>query len=357
MSRFSPSDRSLPVAVWLFVVAFLVFAMVVVGGVTRLTGSGLSITEWKPILGAVPPLNQADWERAFAMYREIPQYSEVNAGMTLHEFKGIYWWEWIHRQLGRVIGVAFAAPFLVFLATRSLPRRLVWRCAALLGLGALQGAIGWWMVSSGLVDRVDVAPERLATHLGLALLIFAGLVWTALEALFGEDFSRSPAGWTRGGAVLLGLVFLQCLLGGLVAGSDAGRVFQDWPRMDGAWVPPVDWEGLGVSALLHDQGLVQFLHRLGGYVVVLFATVFALRAWRLRLAEGVTASAYAVAAAAWVQMGLGIFTLLAGLPVWLAAVHQAGAVIVLGLATFALWKVRRSQPRLFMSSGLASRGL
>src|SRR5690606_35849470 len=159
------TDRSTPVAIWLFAVAFLVFAMVVVGGITRLTGSGLSITEWKPILGAVPPLNEADWERAFAMYREIPQYAEVNAGMTLEEFKGIYWWEWVHRQLGRLIGLAFALPFFLFLVFRQLPRRLVWRCAVLLGLGALQGLIGWWMVSSGLVDRVDVAPERLTVHL------------------------------------------------------------------------------------------------------------------------------------------------------------------------------------------------
>ena len=349
-------DRSKITAIWLFSVAVLVLVMVVVGGVTRLTDSGLSITEWAPISGALPPLNEADWARAFEAYRQTTEYQQVNAGMSLQEFETIYWWEWVHRLLGRLIGVAFAIPFVILLVMREIPRRLIWRCLVLLALGGLQGLIGWWMVVSGLAGRVDVAPERLTTHLGMALLIFVGLVWTALEAANGEDYSRSPAGWSRGALGLLLLVFVQCLLGGLVAGNDAGRVFTDWPLMEGGFFPPVDWS-LGAMAFLHDQGLVQFMHRLGGYAVFLAAGLFLYRAMRLRLSEGVPAAAMRAMAAVFVQMLLGIFTLMTALNPWLAGFHQAGGVIVLGLATYLLWRVRRSQPRLFMSSGIASRGL
>lgn len=355
MKRFIGGDQSRAAAVWLFVTAALVFAMVVVGGVTRLTGSGLSITEWKPIMGALPPMNAADWAEAFEKYRAIPQYEQVNAGMTLGEFKGIFWWEWFHRLLGRLIGVVFAVPFVVFLVLRRLPRRLIVRCAILLGLGGLQGLIGWWMVSSGLSERVDVAPERLATHLGLALLIFAGLIWTGLEAWNGEEHSRHPVGWSRGAAILLGAVFLQCLLGGLVAGAKAGFVYTDWPMMNGAFLPPVEW-GVGGLAFLHDQALVQFNHRLVAYGLLIGGTVYAVQAWRWRLAEGLGMSAFALAAALWLQATLGVVTLINAVPLWLGALHQAGAALVLAAATVNLWLVRRSQPRLFMS-GPRSRGL
>ncbi|WP_372708045.1 COX15/CtaA family protein [Brevundimonas sp.] len=355
MKRFGVSDRSPAVAIWLFVVAILVFAMVVVGGATRLTGSGLSITEWKPLMGAVPPLNAADWSEAFAKYRAIPQYTEVNAGMTLEAFKTIFWWEWAHRQLGRFIGVAFALPFLVFLALREIPRRLVARCVVLLGLGGLQGLIGWWMVSSGLSERVDVAPERLTTHLGLAFLIFMGLIWTGLEAWNGEERSRSPAGWSRGAAILLGAVFFQCLLGGLVAGAKAGFVYTDWPLMNGAVLAPVEWS-MGGLAFLHDRALVQFNHRIMAYVLLIGGTVYALQAWRWRLAQGLGAGAYTVAAALWLQSVLGVVTLINVVPLWMGVLHQAGAALLLLAATVNLWLVRRSQLRLF-TSGPRSRVL
>ena len=348
MKRFIGGDQSRAVAIWLFVTAALVFAMVVVGGITRLTGSGLSITEWKPIMGAVPPMNAADWAEAFEKYRAIPQYEQVNAGMTLGEFKGIFWWEWIHRQLGRLIGFVFALPFIVFLVLRRMPRRLIWRCAVLLALGGLQGLIGWWMVSSGLSERVDVAPERLATHLGLALLIFAGLIWTGLEAWNGEEHSRHPVGWSRGAAILLGAVFLQCLLGGLVAGAKAGFVYTDWPMMNGAWLAPVAW-GQGALAFLHDQALVQFNHRLVAYGLLIGGTIYAVQAWRWRLAEGLGAAAFVLAGLLWLQAALGVVTLIHAVPLWLGALHQAGAALVLAAATVNLWLVRRSQPRLFMS--------
>ena len=348
MNRIFTPDRAPAVAIWLFTVAALVFAMVVIGGIPRLTGSGLSITEWKPIMGALPPMNHTDWMEAFRKYQEIPQYREVNAGMSLAEFQGIFWWEWIHRQLGRFIGVAFAVPFLVFVALRRLPRRLLWRCAILLALGGLQGLIGWWMVSSGLSERVDVAPERLATHLGLALLIFAGLIWTGLEALFGEETSRSPVGWSRGAAVLLGAVFLQCLMGGLVAGGKAGLVYTDWPMMNGAVFPPVDW-GQGGLAFLHDQALVQFNHRLVAYGLLIGAVIYAVQAWRWRLAEGLGAAAFALAGVLTLQALVGVLTLINAVPIGLGVLHQAGAAVVLGVATWNLWLVRRSQPRLFTS--------
>jgi cytochrome c oxidase assembly protein subunit 15 len=218
--------------------------MVVVGGATRLTGSGLSITEWKPIMGALPPMNDAAWAEAFHRYQQIPQYKLVNAGMTLNEFKGIFWWEWSHRLLGRLIGVIFAVPFVVFLVRRQIPRRLIWRCAGLFVLGGLQGLAGWWMVASGLSERVSVAPERLSLHLGLALILFVAVVWTALDAFAGQPRQASVTRWRTGALVFLGAVFLQCLLGALVAGTDAGFVYNDWPLMNGhLW--PQDYAGNG----------------------------------------------------------------------------------------------------------------
>ncbi|SFS47280.1 COX15/CtaA family protein [Brevundimonas viscosa] len=355
MKRLFGGDESRATAIWLWAVAALVFAMVVVGGVTRLTGSGLSITEWKPIMGALPPMNAADWAEAFEKYKAIPQYEQVNAGMTLGEFKGIFWWEWAHRFLGRLIGLAFALPFAILLLMRRIPRRLIGRCVALLALGGLQGLIGWWMVSSGLSERVDVAPERLTVHLGLALLIFGGLIWTGLEAWNGEETSRSPSGWSWGAGLLLAAVFAQCLLGGLVGGAKAGFVYTDWPLMNGAFFPPAEW-GAGALAFLHDQALVQFNHRIGAYVLLLAGTAYAVQAWRWRLAEGLGASAFILAAALWLQAILGVVTLMHAVPLWLGALHQAGAALVLAAATVNLWLVRRSQPRLFIS-GPRSRGL
>lgn len=355
MKRLGGRDQSRAVAIWLWTAAALVFAMVVVGGVTRLTGSGLSITEWKPIMGALPPMNHADWMDAFEKYKAIPQYQQINAGMSLAEFQGIFFWEWFHRLLGRLIGVVFALPLVVFLVLRKIPRRLIARCVVLLALGGLQGLIGWWMVTSGLSERVDVAPERLATHLGLALIIFMGLIWTGLEAWNGEEHSRSPQGWSRGAALLLGAVFIQCLLGGLVAGAKAGFVYTDWPLMNGGVFPPVEW-GKGALAFLHDQALVQFNHRIWAYGLLIGGTLYAVQAWRWRLAEGLGASAVLVAVTLWLQAVLGVVTLMHAVPLWLGAFHQAGAALVLAAATVNLWLVRRSQPRLFVS-GPRARGL
>ena len=226
-------------ALWLLACCAMIFAMVVIGGVTRLTESGLSITEWKPIIGVVPPLSAAEWQEAFAKYQQIPEYKVKNAGMSLAEFREIFWWEYVHRLWGRLIGAVYLLPFLVFLAKGWINRRVAWQVAGIFFLGALQGALGWYMVKSGLVDRLDVSPYRLTAHLGLALLIYAATYWTALDLL--APASRAHLATTiRHSRAALGvavLVFLTMLAGGFVAGNDAGLVYNTFPLMDGALVP------------------------------------------------------------------------------------------------------------------------
>lgn len=342
MTSFLRSDRSRPVAVWLLAVAALVLAMVVVGGATRLTGSGLSITEWKPVTGALPPMGEEGWQNEFAKYRQIPQYQQVNKGMSLGDFKTIYWWEWTHRLLGRLVGAAFAIPFVIFLVRKSLPRRLIGRCAAMLGLGGLQGAVGWWMVASGLAGRVSVAPERLATHLGLALALFVLLVWTALDAEAGQPRQGNPTRWRLGSLVFLGAVFLQCLLGALVAGADAGLIYNDWPLMGGRLFPE-HYAGDGLwGTLAHNQASVQLHHRIGAYLLLAAALAVAGLAWRGRyLAPEGRVLGLAIGGVALLQAILGIVTLMTGVPLWLGVLHQLGAVALLTVATAFAWRVRR----------------
>lgn len=331
-----PQDRTAGdrmVQIWLLAVAFLVFCMIVVGGATRLTDSGLSITEWKPILGAIPPLSDADWHAAFTKYREIPEYKLVNAGMSLEEFKFIYWWEWSHRFLGRFIGIAFAVPFAVFWLVGAL--RPAWwpKLAALFTLGALQGAIGWYMVQSGLVERVDVSQYRLALHLSVAFLIFALLIWLALD-LSPRGKAQREDGLVRTMAlVLLGFVFLQIVLGAFVAGLKAGYTYNTWPLMDGRLVP----NGLGTLSpwylnLFENVTTVQFNHRTMAYVVAALTLVnLWLAVSRLGWGDARAKSAVLVSFAVLLQIGLGIWTLLAVVPLGLGLVHQAGAAILFGL--------------------------
>ncbi len=342
MTSFLRSDRSRPVAVWLFAVAALVLAMVVVGGATRLTVSGLSITQWKPISGALPPMNAADWNDEFARYKAIPQYVQLNRGMTLEAFKGIYWWEWSHRLLGRLVGVVFAAPFAWFLARRELPRRLIWRCGVLFALGGLQGLVGWWMVKSGLADRVTVAPERLMIHLGLAFVLLAGLAWTALDAWAGSPRVTVPSPWTRWAFALVGLIYLQILLGALVAGNNAGLVYNDWPLMNGALFPR-DYAGDGLWATLaHSQAAVQFDHRLMAYLVLAATLTAAALAWRSRyLSFDAKVLGLALGGVVVAQALLGIATLMARVPIGLAMAHQVMAAILLSVAVAFAWRVRR----------------
>jgi cytochrome c oxidase assembly protein subunit 15 len=343
MAPASSEDRSRAVAVWLFAVALLVFAMVVVGGATRLTGSGLSITQWQPVSGVIPPMSDQAWARVFALYRQIPQYRLLERGMSLPEFQFIFWWEWTHRLVGRLIGVAFAAPMAAFLIARRLPRRLIWPCVGLLTLGGLQGLAGWWMVQSGLETRVFVAPERLAVHLGLALVLLFALIWTGLEAWFGAPpEGRRDDRWTLWSGLLTVAVFLQCLLGALVAGNHGGLVDADWPLMGGRLAPADYWQGSLWRTIAHGQGASQFDHRIAAYLIFAAALALAIGAARSSSAGApIRALAWTLAGLVAAQAVLGVATLLTGVPLALAIVHQAGAVLVLATATLLAWRSRR----------------
>ncbi|MFN3584993.1 COX15/CtaA family protein [Phenylobacterium sp.] len=342
MTSFLRSDRSKPVAVWLFVVAALVLAMVIVGGATRLTDSGLSITEWKPVTGAVPPMSDQAWQAEFERYKQIPQYAQINRGMSLSAFKSIYWWEWGHRFLGRLTGLVFFVPFVWFAVRREIPRRLFWRLAGIFVLGGLQGAVGWWMVASGLSERVSVAPERLMVHLGVAFALLVALLWTAFDAWSGAARQTLPSPWGRRAVGLMGLIYLQILLGALVAGNDAGLVYNDFPLMNGRLVPD-DYAGAGLWATLaHSQGAVQLHHRLGAYVLTGVALAIGWAAWRSNyLARETKLLGVAVAGAVVLQAMLGIATLMMRAPLALSIVHQLAAALVLGLATAFAWRTRR----------------
>ena len=319
--------RPSAIANWLFSVAILVFAMVVVGGITRLTESGLSITEWKPVSGAIPPLNEAAWQVAFTKYQQIPEYQLINKGMTLAQFKFIYFWEFIHRLLGRLIGVAFALPLAWFALRRAIPKGYGWRLTALLALGGLQGTIGWWMVASGLTLRTDVSHYRLATHLLTALVILGGLVWTALDlkALAANPASR-PARLTGTGAAVLVILGIQFLFGAYTAGLNAGQVANTWPLMNDHLVPEgIDWTGGMLAALGSDPFLIHFIHRWWAWVLVAALIILA----RKVRAAGNRLASVAIHTAFGTQILLGIATVMTGVSIPIAVLHQAvGALVV-----------------------------
>jgi cytochrome c oxidase assembly protein subunit 15 len=307
---------------------------VIVGGATRLTDSGLSITEWKPLLGAIPPLSEADWQEAFAKYQQIPEYQLVNKGMSLAAFKAIYWWEWAHRFLGRFIGVAFFVPFLIFWLRGAIPKGLMPKLAAIFVLGGAQGALGWYMVKSGLAERTDVSQYRLAAHLGLAVLIYGATLWVAFGLGRGAPAGdRASGGLKALAGTFAGLVFLQIILGGFVAGTDAGLSHNTWPLMDGAIIP----DGLDAMQpwylnLFENVLTIQFNHRMLGYLIALVALV------NLFVARHSASGAVAlwVFAAVLAQIALGVFALLSHLQLGLALAHQAGAVLLFGLALYQL---------------------
>jgi cytochrome c oxidase assembly protein subunit 15 len=319
---------------WLISIAALIAIMVLVGGATRLTESGLSIVEWKPVTGALPPLNLEQWTQAFDAYKTIPQYRQLNADMSLDEFKTIFWWEWSHRMLGRMIGVAYLLPFLWFLWRGVLGAELRRRLWLIFGLGALQGAVGWWMVASGLSQRVEVSQYRLATHLVLALLIFAGIVWT-LRRLAERVPSAATLRLKITAVALLVLTFVQLYLGALVAGLRAGKIYNTWPEIDGALIPSVArlffetpwWRNLFDNTLT-----VQFEHRMVAYALFVTAVLHALDAVRSRAGRSAVYGAVWLAGVITLQATLGILTLLHQVPMALALAHQAVALAVLTLA-------------------------
>ncbi len=328
-------DARRSIARWLMAIFALVVLMIAVGGMTRLTDSGLSITEWRPVTGAVPPLSAEAWDSEFEKYRAIPEYQLQNKGMSLSEFKVIYWWEWGHRQLGRVIGLVWAIGFLYFLARKQIPRGWIPPLLTLGALGGLQGAIGWWMVSSGLTGTMlDVASYRLATHLGLAFVILGLTAWFAMkiqkpEADLLQARRRRETGLLRVTSILLAGTFLQIILGALVAGIDAGRSYTDWPLMGGAFFPATAWDLTPFwSNFFENAGLVQFNHRLLGYIIFLGA-VFVW--WRSRsVPVAAIRRSYAVMMAFFVgQIALGVLTVVYAAPWYLGISHQ-----LLGVALF-----------------------
>ena len=331
---------------WLVTIAVLIVAMALVGGATRLTESGLSIVEWKPVTGILPPLNQEQWTEAFDAYKTIPQYRELNAGMTLGEFKTIFWWEWSHRLLGRVIGVAFLLPFLWFLWCGVLNADLRRRLWLIFGLGALQGAVGWWMVASGLSQRIEVSQYRLATHLGLAMLIFAAIVWTLLR-LADRPPPVASSRLKITSVILLALTLVQLYLGALLAGLRAGRVYNTWPDIDGAFIPTAArlffeqpwWRNLFDNTLT-----VQFEHRMTAYALFVLAILHAIDAIRSRAGAAAVNGALWLVAAVTLQAALGILTLLYQVPVALALAHQAVAMSVLTLAVVQAERLAARQP-------------
>lgn len=315
-------------ASWLLAIAALVFAMVVIGGVTRLTESGLSMVRWEPISGIVPPLGAEQWRAEFDAYRATPEYLELNRGMSLDQFKDIFFWEYAHRLLGRVIGLAFALPLLWFAWRRAIPRGYGWRLAGLLALGALQGAIGWWMVASGLVDRPEVSHIRLAIHLLAALLIFAGLIWTALDLrALARDAAARPARMPTVAIWTLSLLALQILFGAYVAGLDAGYAFNSWPLMGDALFPAGTPMLTPLIVNFVDNPIVvQFVHRWLAFAVAIAAGILASIAWR----RGLAGWARIVVAAIATQILLGIATLVSGVEIEIAVAHQAMAALLLG---------------------------
>jgi cytochrome c oxidase assembly protein subunit 15 len=324
------------VGLWLLAVALVILAMVTIGGLTRLTGSGLSITEWNPIMGALPPLNGAQWAEAFAKYQRIPQYVIENRGMSLDAFKGIFWWEWTHRLLGRLLGVIFLVPFVWFAAVGAIKRSEWPRMLLLFALGGFQGFIGWWMVTSGLETRVSVSQYRLAIHLGAALLLLVAILWIALEYLRGE----TGRGNAKRGFAFVALVYVQMLLGALVAGLHAGLVYNTWPDMNGHVFPenPFFAAPWWINFFEND-GLAQFDHRIGAYIVAGFAAFIYARG--IKLSGYAKASAKAVAAITTFQIFLGIATLLMMAPEWLAALHQVTAATLLCAAVWHAFELRR----------------
>ncbi|MCK1733318.1 COX15/CtaA family protein [Bradyrhizobium sp. 138] len=328
-----PNNPHRAVRWWLITVAALIALMVLVGGATRLTESGLSIVEWKPVTGSVPPLSEAQWTEAFEAYKKIPQYRELNTGMSLSEFKQIFWWEWSHRLLGRFIGVAYLLPFLFFLWRGGLSGELKRRLWLLFALGGLQGAVGWWMVASGLTERVEVSQYRLATHLLLALLIFAGIVWTVRRLKQRPQIAAS-ARLRFTSALLLVLTFVQIYFGALVAGLRAGRAYNTWPQIDGAFIPSAErlWFETPWWRNMFDNVLtVQFEHRMTAYALFVLALLHAIDAVRAR-AGAAAGGALWLLAAVGLQAVLGILTLLNQVPIDLALSHQAVAIVVLTLA-------------------------
>ena len=325
-------DANRLVVLWLLVMAALVAIMIVIGGITRLTGSGLSMVEWRPVMGTLPPMTAAEWDRVYALYVASPEYQSINFGMDLEGFKKIFFWEYFHRLWGRLLGVAFVLPLVLLLLTKRIPAGFGGRLFLLLLLGGSQGVIGWWMVKSGLSEDAAVSQYRLATHLGMALVIFALLLWTAL------DIHHGRAGMPRGHALgTLGLVAVTILAGALVAGMDAGLLYNEYPLM-GSGLVPVEYGDEGAMDAFENPASAQFHHRWIAVLAVAAVVTLGLRAMKFTASRRAGMLAIAMVL---VQFALGITVLLQGVPVSLGGLHQAGAAILLGLTVWTTHRLPR----------------
>ena len=330
---------------WLLAVAALVFMTVLVGGATRLTESGLSIVEWKPVTGSVPPLSDGAWKAELEKYRATTQYQQLNRGMTLDQFKTIYWWEWAHRMLGRLVGAAFLVPFVWFLWRGWVERELKWRLWGLFALGGLQGAVGWWMVTSGLVGRVSVSQYRLAFHLTLACLIYAALLWT-VQSLLQRPAIELPRRLRLEAVALVMLVLVQVYAGALVAGLDAGMAYNTWPKIEGAFIPSPErlwFLDPGWRNFFENDLMVQFNHRTLAYLLCIAAVLHLMHVLELGN-NPARQGAVAVAAVMFAQAALGVVTLLYQAPITLALLHQAMAIVLLTLAVLHAQRVSIRAP-------------
>ncbi len=337
-------DRA--IGLWLLTCAAMIVAMAVIGAITRLTESGLSIMEWAPFSGALPPLSEAEWDRLFALYQQIPEYLEENAGMTLAEFKAIFWWEWVHRLWGRSIGVVFAIPFLWFLLRGRIGRRLAPHLGAMFVLGGLQGGLGWYMVASGFAERIDVSQYRLVAHLVLAVAIYGYVLWIAMRLLDPAPETSpgsAPARLRAGLIVLAVLAGITMASGGFVAGLNAGLIYNTFPLMDGRLIPE-DYAAIRPLALnfFENAAAVQFNHRVLAMSTVLVALVLWMWSRRFSLAQGARRALTSTLVIALAQLGLGIGTLILVVPVWLGALHQAGALVLLGLILLTIHRTRQA---------------
>ena len=359
----APSDSAAPVRFWLFAVAALIFVMVLVGGATRLTESGLSITQWKPVTGVIPPLSDQDWLEEFTRYKQIPQFAALNPDMTLDGFKSIFYWEWSHRLLARLIGAAFILPALWFWFRGRLKGPLGFQVLAATGLLALEPIVGWWMVSSGLADRIEVAQDRLALHLLIAAATFGALIYAAV-GLAARPGEKTSAGFVAASGGLVALIFCQLGLGALTAGLRAGYIDNTWPLMEGGLIPKgvynlTPW----VRSLIDDPTTVQFDHRLGAYAVLAGAIALALVARRRAPGSSLSRRAMTLLVLALLQAGLGVATLVLVVPIDMALAHQAVALLLFGMAV-AHWRVtgmeralaRRSQRARVETPSFAGRG-
>ncbi|MDG2018421.1 MAG: COX15/CtaA family protein [Porticoccaceae bacterium] len=321
------------IARWLLTCAVVIFGMILLGGVTRLTDSGLSMVEWKPLIGIIPPLSQADWQQLFLKYQQFPEYQKINLDMTLSEFKIIFMYEYLHRVLGRLIGILFFAPFVYFYFTRRISPQLLPKLLLMLVLGGCQGLMGWYMVKSGLIDVPHVSQYRLTAHLGLAIIIYGFIIWTAMELI--NKPSDQPSGLAKPACILSALIFLMILSGGLVAGTKAGYAYPTWPLMGNSFIPAglYSMNPAWLSAF-ENITTIQFNHRIFAYIIALFVVSFSVVALRKNISAKVRIGIFSMLFLLAVQITLGISTLIFHVPVAIAAAHQVGAVAILTATLF-----------------------